>query len=195
MGKILFEKGDIVLNYRPVTGLISFIKNFIQWGIRFFTTDFYTGEKFSTAHHVEMVYSSGDLDVVKDISEEPPYVKVSSFNTTSLVYRLIIKPTYFDSEFDNYAEETLKYKVGYDYRKFFAFVLNWFFRTVKFTEWFSDKNKNVCSTYVAKFYEERVKIKCARNEWVSTTPDDVVDYVQKHTNLFSLIYDGWNVKQ
>jgi hypothetical protein len=180
------EKGDIVLNYRKIDSIREFFSSFIQWGIRFFTTDFYTGERFSKAHHVEMVYS---LD--RDISEEPPYVQLTRFSKRSRVYRLIVKHEFFNYEFDKYAMSTLKYKVGYDFRKFVAFILDWLFRTVKFTKWFSNDRKNVCSSYVAKFYEERIKIPCSGKPWISTDPDSVYDYVKSHPKIFELVYDGW----
>jgi hypothetical protein len=187
----MFEKGDIVINYKPIGSIKAFFSHFVQWAIRFFTTDFYTGERFSKAHHVEMVYEPGDLNTTKDISEEPPYVQLCSFSKSSQVYRLVDKPQLFNYEFDKYAMSTLKYKVKYDFGKILAFIGDWLFRTVKFTEWFGSKRKNVCSSYVAKFYEERVKVPCSRKDWMSTDPDSVYDYVGSHPNKFKLIYKGF----
>jgi len=184
-----FEKGDIILSYGPKRTFKTLFTNAIQWGIRFFTTDFYTGEKFTRVHHAEMIYEPNGFDSI-DITEEPPYIRLMDFGSRrKLVVRLINKPDGFDKLFDDYCKEVLGKKVEYDYIRFVAFILDWLFRTVKFSRWFSDRRKNVCSGAVAKFYEN-IGSPISRKHWYSTTPDDSYDWILKRLVEFKVVFDG-----
>jgi hypothetical protein len=194
MNNINFEPGDIVLSYGPRRTFKTIFTNFVQWAIRFFTTDFWVGEPFTHVHHAEMIYTSNGFDSV-DITEEPPYIRLMDFGSKrKLVVRLINKPANFEELFDQYCTEVLGKKVRYDYIRFFAFVLDWMFRTVKFSRWLANRDENVCSGAVAKFYENRVWVPCSRKHWYSTVPDDIYDYVLKRPTMFVVVFDGREYK-
>jgi hypothetical protein len=160
--------------------------------ICFFTTEWWNGEATSKVYHAEMVFAPNDnINLVKDISQEWPRVKITGFGNPvrKAVFRLKNKPQGFDKIFLAYSMLTIGQK--YDWFKILAMALFWLFRRKGFARWivrlFSLKDRDICSEYVAKFYQDYVLIPCSAQKPNFTAPDDILDYTLTHPEIFECI--------
>lgn len=178
----IVEPGDIVLIHRakydgPFKYLITRL-------ILFFTTAWWRSEKTSKYYHAEMVnrVKNNGFQVITD---EPPGVRFKdrSFDRKR-IYRLRNKPSNFIAKFDAYVRYT--YKMKYGYFGLLLLFVRWLFLDWNFVGkiWI----KPVCSGHVAAFYELKIKIPCS--EWVYelTSPDDIEDYCESHSEIFERIF-------
>lgn len=183
---MIYEPGDIILRRRkPYKGPFKYL---ITRLILFFTTAWWKGEDTSKHYHAEMVYGYSDrLGGWQSITMEPPKCRVERMpNDYMLIYRLKIKPPKFDDAFYKYSAEKLGQR--YDFIRFFWMGLYWL--TLGWN-WlglvWKDPNRDICSEFVARFYEERIGIPCSHKDPNLTTPDDIYDFLLHHPQFVVLI--------
>lgn len=190
------QPGDIILCRRkPYKGPFKY---FLTRIILFFTTEWWTGEKTSKHYHAEMIYlpmnkfSDKSLTIVLAkyshlftektlvISQDWPKVRIKSLGSLNNkeIWRLSEKPEDFNEKFFKYCEEKIGQK--YDWLKFISFGFYWLFLGSRIGLWINKKlglkHKDVCSEFVANFYESignRASVKPAS----ATSPDDIYDYI------------------
>lgn len=183
----MFKSGDIVVSYRKkYEGPFKFLMTRL---ICFFTTEWWKGEETSKTFHAEMIYSpSNNINEIKDISQEWPCVKITSFRHLNrrAIFRLRNKPPNFDSLFFEYCNQTLGQK--YDWLKLIGLAFVWLFRMNWWARLFSLKNKDICSEYVARFYQDWIQIPCSSEKANFTTPDHILDYCLEYPKLFEVIH-------
>lgn len=178
----MFEPGDIILRKRkPYKGPFKYL---ITRLILFFTTAWWKKEKTSKHYHAEMVWGfSHELDQWMAVTMEPPECRVERMPSTYiLVFRLKIKPPNFDDVFEKYVLE----KLGQRY-DFIRFLWMWLYWLTMEWNWlgllYENPDKDICSEFVARFYEERVGIPCSPVDSNLTTPDDIYDFLVNHPSF------------
>lgn len=180
----MFESGDIVLKKRkPYEGPFKYL---ITRLILFFTTEWWRGEKTSKHYHAEMVYGfDPSLLEFRVVSMQPPKCSIRSMPLRrNIVFRLKLKPPKFNGVFDRYILRKLGQR--YDFIKFILCGIDWIFRTTWFTRTFVNPCRDICSEFVARFYEERIGIPCSDLPADSTKPDDIFDFCMS-SNLFYIV--------
>lgn len=182
----MFRPGDIILRRRKeYKGPFKYLLTRI---ILFFTTAWWKGEKTSQHYHAEMVYCWSEEDGEwKSITMEPPRCKIRSMpKTRILVARLNNKPEDFDYEFFRYCQEKLGQ--GYDYLKFLWMGVYWLFLGWNWLGRIWDNpSRDICSEFVARFYQDRIGVRCSIEDANISSPDDIYDLVSS-SDKFSIIY-------
>jgi hypothetical protein len=125
------------------------------------------------------------------ITEEPPGVHLMDLGSSPrrIIFRLNKKPEDFESKFYEYCKASIG--KPYDYIKFLVLGLDWLFCTTFFSRNITNSNADICSEFVARFYDRYIGIPCSTQKAGSTTPDDIYDYCKAHQDLFTIVYDGW----
>jgi hypothetical protein len=188
-----FQKGDIVVMYRhKYKGPFNYLLTRL---ICFFTTEWWRGEKTSTTYHAEMIYEPNeDINLVKDISQEWPCVRITDLGHLhrKAIFRLKNKPLNFETLFNRYCNRLVGQP--YDWLKLMSMALFWLFWGSSFSRWlvrlFSLKKHDVCSEFVARFYEDEIGVPCSRVDANYTAPDDILDYCLDNPDLFEVIVNN-----
>lgn len=179
----MFEPGDIICSYRRKAE--GPFKCFLAKIVLFFTTEWWYGEKTSSAYHNELVYDKIG-DIWYSITMEPPYCRTRKMSLKRIiVFRLNHKPDGFELEFRSYINRKLGQK--YDYFKLTMCFLDWSFHTTWFTNRIRNFNRDICSEFVSRFYEE-YGIPCSKLPPDSTKPDDIYDFCLA-SKQFRIIYE------
>lgn len=188
----MFQLGDIVVIYRrDYNGIFSYLLTRL---ICFFTTEWWIGERTSNTYHAEMIYSPAEnIGDVKDVSQQWPCVEVVGLGNLNrkAIFRLKNKPEDFDKRFDAYCSELIGQP--YDYLKILSMSLFWLFRGTGLGRFFvrllSLQHHDICSEFVARFYEDEIGVSCSEVGCNYTAPDAILDYCKAHPELFEVISD------
>lgn len=179
-------KGDIVLIKRkkydgPFKYLITRL-------ILFFTTAWWKDEPTSKVYHAELADSQlNDREFIV-ITMEPPKCRFKDRSyDRKIIFRLKYPPQDFYLMYDMYKKAKLGEK--YDFIKILAFVLDFLTFGTFFTRHLVNKSRDICSEFVARFYEGWVRVPCSDEVPDSTAPDNILDYCLVNTKLFDKIYE------
>lgn len=182
---ITFKPGDIVLIHRKkYNGPFKYLVTRL---ILFFTTEWWKGEKTSNHYHAEMVVEDLGNGEIMVVTMEPPKCR---FKTRSLnrkaIFRVRLRLPMFNKAFFRYVD--LKLGQKYDFLKLLFCWLDWVFHTTWFTRNYVNPCRDICSEFVARFYEEVIRIPCSYLTADSTKPDDIYDYCRESSS-FITVYD------
>jgi len=175
-----WEPGDIMLLKRPKRGWWETTKLMFSQIWTFFFKKQGLIEIVSKYYHIQMAFDS-----TQTITQEPPACHIEPYdpNLKLRVWRLKNKPVDFVVKFNIYAKAELGRE--FDFKKFWALVLDETFKTKWFGTHAQNQDKNVCAEFVSRFY---VMLGFPVGNPESILPSDVNRFCEE-SGLFELVRD------
>lgn len=174
--------GDIILLKQKKRSWIGWVWLTIKQIYTFFIKREGLLDIVSKYYHIEMGYGSGEV-----VTMEPPRCRTMKTPDVPLkIWRLKNKPTDFNDAFFQYC--STRFGEKFDYKKFFALVLDGMLKTHWFSSKIKDPRQDVCAEFVSRFYL-LIKIPCSDVDPDNGIPKDVDNYCSDHLDIFELVRD------